>query len=280
MEYARNKDVKIAYEVLGDPARGVPLLMIMGLDFQMNWWPDAFCRQFVDRGFAVVRFDNRDTGLSTHFARGDKYTGQDMVDDALAVMDAVGWRSAHVFGASMGAGLAQALTLLHPERVRTMTSGMGAPVTAGLLSMIRYVRLGTIAKLARLPQAKTREQEIDNIVAVYRAVGSPGYRFPETWAREAAGVSYDRHPRDPLTTQRQTTAMRRLRVPALSTITCPAFVFHGAEDPLVRVAAGHDTARQIPGAAYVAHPGMGHNLPEELWPDIIGRIAALAEKQS
>jgi pimeloyl-ACP methyl ester carboxylesterase len=112
IRYAHNGAVSIAYETFGDTAGGIPLLLIMGLDFQMVWWPDAFCRRLVDRGFAVVRFDNRDTGLSTHFTSAAKqnpwraqlgltkpaYTSLDMLDDAVAVMDAVGWPSAHVMG--------------------------------------------------------------------------------------------------------------------------------------------------------------------------------------
>ncbi|MGY0233627.1 alpha/beta fold hydrolase [Longispora urticae] len=276
VRYAANKDVKIAYEVLGDPTTGIPLLMIMGLDYQMVWWPDDFCERLVAAGFAVARFDNRDTGLSTHFAKGDSYTGNDMVDDALAVLDAVGWSDANVFGASLGAAIGQALTLLHPERVRSLVSVMGTPVTAGTLRTLRYVRFGTVAKLARLPRASTREQEIDNLVSVYRTVASPGYPFPEAWARKVATLSHDRHPRDPGTTVRQNAASRRFTVPPLSTVTRPTVVIAGAEDPLVRPAAGRDTARQIPGASFVSYPGMGHNLPEELWPDIIERTRAVA----
>ncbi|MEV6521999.1 alpha/beta hydrolase [Longispora sp. NPDC051575] len=276
VRYAANKDVQIAYEVLGDPATGVPLLLIMGLDYQMVWWPDEFCEQLVAAGFAVVRFDNRDTGLSTHFAKGDSYTGNDMVDDALAVLDAVGWSDANVFGGSLGAAIGQALALLHPERVRSLVSVMGTPVTAGTLRTLRYVRFGTVAKLARLPKAATREQEIDNLVTVYRTVASPGYPFPEDWARHVATLSHDRHPRDPGTTVRQNAASRRFTVPALSTLTRPTVVIAGADDPLVRPVAGRDTARQIPGATFVSYPGMGHNLPEELWPDIIERTRAVA----
>ncbi|GIG58338.1 alpha/beta hydrolase [Longispora fulva] len=276
VRYTTNDDVRIAYEVLGDPNTGVPLLLIMGLDFQMIWWPDAFCQQLVDAGFAVVRFDNRDAGLSTHLAKGDSYRGNDMVADTVAVLDAVGWKSANVFGASLGASIAQGLALLHPERVRSLVSCMGGPATAGVLKTLTQIRIGTVVKLARLPKPTTREEEIDNVVTVYRAMSSPGYPFPEAWAREAAGESYDRAPRDLGATQRQTVAGRRFKVPPLRTISQPTLVIHGADDPLVRPAAGRDTARQIPGATFVAYPGMGHSLPEALWPDIVERTRALA----
>ena len=125
--YARNGDVTIAYETFGDPATGVPLLCIMGLDFQMVWWPDDFCALLAERGFAVARFDNRDTGLSTHFSSGPRqspwrallggtkpaYTTLDMLDDALAVMDALGWASANVMASSNLAGWAVATTHTH-----------------------------------------------------------------------------------------------------------------------------------------------------------------------
>ena len=156
--YAKNGDVSIAYETFGDPATGVPLLCIMGLDFQMVWWPDALCEALVECGFAVARFDNRDTGLSTHFASGRKespwralmggtkpaYTTLDMLDDALAVMDALGWPSAHVMGGSMGAALAQALAVYHPDRVRSVISCMGVPADSGPLRLLGYIKFGMV----------------------------------------------------------------------------------------------------------------------------------------
>jgi pimeloyl-ACP methyl ester carboxylesterase len=289
--YARNGDVRIAYETFGDLGDGEPLLLIMGLDFQMVWWPDAFCEQLVEAGFAVVRFDNRDTGLSTHFASPTTqnpwrallggttpaYTREDMVRDALAVLDAVGWTSAHVMGGSLGAGLAQALALRHPDRVRSLISAMGLPVTAGPLRTLTYVKFGVFPQFMRLKPATDRDGEIDNLTAIYRAIASPGYPFPEQWAREVAGTSYDRAPRDPRTTQRQLAAGRAMTLPPLSTVTVPTLVISGEDDPLVKVTGGRDTARRIPGARFVSYPGMGHNLPEELWPDVIDQIRATTQ---
>lgn len=291
--YARNKDVSIAYETFGDPGIGEPLLLIMGLDFQMLWWPDAFCEQLVANGFAVVRFDNRDTGLSTHFAspKGNPwraqlglskpvYTGVDMLDDTVAVMDAVGWPSAHVLGGSMGAALAQALALLRPERVRTLISCMGMPVTAHPLQTLRYIRFGVFRKLRGIRPATNRAEEIDNLVAIYRAISSPGYPFAEQWARQVAGACYDRAPRDPATTARQLAAGRAMKLPPLATITAPTLVISGQDDPLIKPAAGRDTAAQIPGARFKAYQGMGHNLPEQLWPDIIAEIQTLTTRHT
>jgi pimeloyl-ACP methyl ester carboxylesterase len=294
VRYARNGDVSIAYETFGDTATGDPLLLVMGLDFQMVWWPDALCERFVDAGFAVVRFDNRDTGLSTHFESPTQqnpwralmgrtepvYTAYDMVDDALAVMDAVGWRGAHVMGGSMGAALAQTMALLHPERVRSLVSCAGLPVTASPLKTLTYLRFGVFRKLGALPEPTDREGGIRNLVEIYRIIGSPGYPFPERWARETAEISHDRSPRDPRTTQRQLAAGRAVTLPPLSGITAPTLVVSGADDPLAKPTGGRDTARQIPGAEFVVYPGMGHNLPEELWPDVVARVRKNADRRT
>src|SRR3954447_26651549 len=218
--YARNGEVRLAYESFGDTATGEPLLLAMGLDFQMVWWPEEFIARLVDVGFAVVRFDNRDTGLSTHFGPVERpnpwkallgrvppaYTARDMLDDALAVMDAAGWSSAHVLGGSMGAGIAQALAMDNPERVRSLISCMGLPVDAGPLRTLRYIRPAVFRTLARIKPGPSDEEQVEALVAIYRAIASPGYPFPETWARQASRISHERHPRDPSTTQRQLAA--------------------------------------------------------------------------
>ncbi|GAA4541499.1 alpha/beta hydrolase [Pseudonocardia xishanensis] len=288
IEYATNGEVRLAYERFGGD--GEPLLLIMGLDFQMVWWPDAFIERLVEAGFAVVRFDNRDTGLSTSFAPLERpapykallggvapaYTARDMLDDVLAVLDAVGWRSAHVMGGSMGAGLAQALAMEHPDRVRTLVSAVGAPVDVGILRTLRYVRPGVFRTLARIRPGDSDEEQIDALVEIYRAIASPGYPFPEEWAREAARISHARHPRDQATTQRQLAAGRAHRYPSLSTITAPTLVISGRDDPLIRLQAGRDTARRIPGARFVVYPGMGHAIPAELFDEVVGEISRLA----
>jgi len=289
-QYAGNGDVSLAYETFGDTAGGQPLLLIMGLDFQMIWWPDAFCQRLVACGFSVVRFDNRDTGLSTHFSSPARqspwralwgrtepaYTSLDMLDDARAVMDAVGWSSANVMGGSMGAALAQAMALVHPERVRSLISCMGLPVDAGPLRTMAYIKFGIFPRLTRIKPGGTREAEIEALVSIFRAIASPGFPFPEEWAREAATISHDRSPRDPTSTQRQLAAGRAQKFPPLSSITAPTLVMSGEDDPLLRTRGGRDTAARIPHARFVSYPGMGHNLPEELWRDIIEEIRAVA----
>jgi pimeloyl-ACP methyl ester carboxylesterase len=288
--FAKNASVSIAYETFGDPGTGVPLLGIMGLDFQMVWWPDAFCAALAERGFAVARFDNRDTGLSTHFASGRKqspwralmggskpaYTTLDMLDDALAVMDALGWPSAHVMGGSMGGALAQALAVYHPDRVRSVISCMSVPADAGQLKLLSYIKFGAFPQFLRLKADDSRESQIELLVSVFRGIASPGYPFPEQWAREAAAISHDRSPRDPTSTQRQLAAGRAQKIRPISEISAPVLVISGEDDPLIKPKGGRDTAARIPGARFVSYPGMGHNLPEELWPQIIDEICAVA----
>jgi len=286
IRYAHNDDVDIAFETFGDTTTGEPLLLVMGLDFQMVWWPEELIARLVEAGFAVVRFDNRDTGLSTHFPPVQRpnpwkgllgrvppaYTARDMLDDALAVLDAVGWTSAHIMGGSMGAGLAQALAMENPERVRSLISCAGLPVDAGPMRTLRYIRPGVFRTLARIKPGPSDEEQVEALVAIYRAIASPGYPFPEEWAHQAAKISHDRHPRDPSTTQRQLAAGRAHRYPRLETITAPTLVISGEADPLIRWQGGRDTAARIPGARFVLYPGMGHAIPQELFGQVVDEV--------
>ncbi|MBW6439296.1 alpha/beta fold hydrolase [Actinoplanes hulinensis] len=274
IEYATNGDAKIAYETFG--STGEPLLLVLGIDYQMVWWNDAFCERLVEAGFHVARYDNRDTGLSTHYpepAKGSRrplYTMNDMIDDGLAVMDALGWAGAHVLGGT--SAIAQGMALLHPGRVRGLTLCMGSPATAGVLRTLRYLKLGFFKEFRKLPKATTSEQKIENEVAIYRAQASPGYPFPEKWVREAATLGHERSPRDPRTTRRHMAAGRAVKLPPLSGITAPTLVVSGADDPMLKPNAGRDLAAQIPGAQFVEYPGVGHDLPEGIWDDVIARM--------
>jgi pimeloyl-ACP methyl ester carboxylesterase len=290
MRTAHNGEVALAYETFGSPA-GQPLLLVMGLDFQMIWWPDGFCQALAERGFHVARFDNRDSGLSTHFfspqrenpfrilARGSSrpaYTASDMVDDALAVMDALEWRSAHLVGASMGSALALVATVLHPQRVRTVTAMSGLPLRR--VDTLRYLKFGVFLRFARIKHPDTDEGAIQTLVDVARILASPERPLDERWARSVAELSHARSPRDPGTTQRQLAAGRTLGTLAhrLDEITAPTLIINGADDALVRPSAAAALARQIPGARSVVHPGMGHNVPEHLWTTIADAITANA----
>jgi pimeloyl-ACP methyl ester carboxylesterase len=292
VQYASNGDVKIAYESFGDLERGEPLLLIMGLDFQMVWWHDDLCWALVDRGFAVVRFDNRDTGLSTHFSSPQgvrrpwrtqlglvppEYTVLDMVDDGLAVLDAAGWSTAHLLGGSLGGLLAQATALLHPERVRSVTSALALPAGTGPLRALSYLKPGMLVKLARAGSgASDDEGMIEDLVAAYRLMAGPGVDFDETWTRRTARLSHERSPRDPTTTQRHMSAGRGVKLPPLSSLQVPLLVINGEDDPLIKVRAGRATAKKVPGARFVTYRGMAHALPRPLWPAVIDEITAIA----
>jgi pimeloyl-ACP methyl ester carboxylesterase len=150
------------------------------------------------------------------------------------------------------------------------------PADAGPLQLLRYIKVAPFRQFRQLKADDNRESQIDLLVAVFRGIASPGYPFPEQWAREAAAISHDRSPRDPTSTQRQLAAGRAQKIPPISGIKVPTLVIAGADDPLIRLKGSRDTAARIPGARLVAYPGMGHNLPEELWPEIIDEICATA----
>ena len=197
-----------------------------------------------------------------------------MLDDAIAVMDALGWKSAHVMGASLGAALAQAMALYHPERVRTLVCAMGVP--ADVSGALGYIKFGVFAKLRKIKPGTTREQQIDNLVEMFRTFASPVYPFPENWSRSVAEISHDRSPRDPTATPRRLSVGRAQKIPAITGIKVPTLVFCGQDDPLIKPKASRDIAARIPGATLVTYPGVGHSLPEELWPGIVTRMATLA----
>jgi pimeloyl-ACP methyl ester carboxylesterase len=286
--YARHGDIDIAYEELGG-AGGDPLLLIMGMGVSRFWWPEGFIRVLVGDGFHVVAYDQRDAGESTHLdaAGGGNpitailrrkpaaYTAEDMTDDAVAVLDAVGWDSAHLFGASMGGLVAQRIALRHPGRVRTITSMAAQPSDAGALAIARYVRLGTLARLTRLRFAEGRDGDVALGVALARALSSPGYPFDEQAARER--IEHDRSSgvRDVAAQGRQAGA--RWGGGRLAQLRKPALILHGGADPLLRPAAGRDTAAAIGGARLIVLPGVGHDLPEAIWPQIAGEVRALAD---
>jgi pimeloyl-ACP methyl ester carboxylesterase len=293
--FARNGEVEIAYETFGAPG-GMPLLLMSGLDYQMVWWPEALCTALAGRGFHVARFDYRDSGLSTHFtasvgggpwkallvgARRPPYRGQDMIQDILAVQDALGWDSAHLLGLSMGAGMAQLTALLHPGRVRTLTLVSGLPMGGNPLRMLPYLHLGAFARLATRRYGPGRAEQERMLVDVLRATYTATHPLDEDWARRTAAESYDRHPPDPAARRRQLAAGRAMKISRadLAQIAAPALVIHGEADPLVRPSASRALARAIPGARLVIYPGMGHGLPPALWPAVLDEIATLTGRE-
>jgi pimeloyl-ACP methyl ester carboxylesterase len=284
---ARHDQISLAYETEG-PRQGEPLLLIMGLGLSMDFWPQGFRELLVERGFRVARFDNRDVGRSTHLIglgapsalslltrRPPGYTLADMADDAVAVLDALGWDSAHVAGVSLGGMIAQTLAGRHPGRVRSLASISSTPAP-------RIGRpLPHVLPLLLAGPVRDRDAAAERMIRVFRLIGSPAYPLPEAEIRAAAARSYD-EAHDPDGVRRQLAAIVSAadRRPLLRRLRLPALVVHGDADPLVRPSGGRATARALSGAKLVIYPGMGHDLPAALQPDIADEIAALARRWS
>lgn len=286
----RNGEVELAYEAFGSPG-GEPLLLISGNSCQMVWWPEGFCEALAARGFHVVRFDNRDYGLSTHFTspelrhpgasffRGEEraYGSADLTDDAVAVMDAVGWESAHLLGASSGGMIAQHTTLRHAHRVRTLSCLSSAPGTSAW-KMLRYFNISSVLRM--LPSTKgmttggDRDAYVRATVQVMRFLNTGGRPFDEELVRGLAELSHDRRPLDPTSSQRHASAS--LFRGDLGEIGVPTLVLHGTDDPILRISGGRAIAKAVPDARMVAYAGMGHFMPPGLWASITDEVRALA----
>ncbi|HEX4829642.1 MAG TPA: alpha/beta hydrolase [Trebonia sp.] len=286
--YARNGAADIAYDTLAG-SRGEPLLLVMGLGVARFWWPAGLCQELAARGFAVARYDQRDAGQSTRMPdtagsnpfvalvrKRAGYTSEDMTDDAIAVLDALGWERAHVFGASLGAVIAQRIALRHPGRVLSVTSVAGLPSDVSGLGAARYVRFGLLARLARAKVPEGREGDIQLSMMLARGVASPAYPFDEEAARAWIERDVDTGPRDTKAQSRQVGAA--WHGPRLRELRQPALVLHGDRDPILRASAARATARAIEGARLVVYPGMGHDLPAPLWAAIAGEVRQLADR--
>jgi pimeloyl-ACP methyl ester carboxylesterase len=277
--------IEIAYERLGKPEAPVALL-IMGIAAQLIHWPDAFCQALAGRGLQVVRFDNRDSGLSTHMTdapapnlptalAGDlssaSYTLSDMAGDAVGLLDVLGFEKAHVVGASMGGAIAQTMAIEHPGRVRSLTSMMS---TTGDRS-VGQASPDVLREVFGGPRGVTRDEVIQQMVRASRATGSPAYPADEGEVAARAGRAYDRS-YDPAGVARQAVATVASgdRTARLRELQVPALVIHGVADRLCDPSGGRATAEAIPGAELVVIEGMGHNLPPGLRLPLAERIAA------
>ena len=289
-ELAKVGRLAIAYERFGDPCDPA-LLLVMGLGMQMLAWDEEFCELLVGEGFHVIRFDNRDVGLSSKI--GGKrvnltagllgmtgsaaYTLDDMAADTTGLLDQLGIERAHLVGASMGAMISQQIAATQPDRVLSLTSIMAG---SGRRSLGTIPRPEVLRLLLRSPSG-TRDAFIDETVEMFGLIGSPGYPGDEDRLRERIARSYDRsfHPEG---TARQLMAILASgnRRGALKRITAPTLVIHGADDRLVPAAAGRDVAATIPGARLELIEGMGHDLPPELWPRFVAMIAEHAAAAS
>lgn len=277
--------VTLCYETFGED-RDPPLLLIMGLGTQMIAWPEAFCRELAARGFHVVRFDNRDTGRST-WMRGappsagellrrriarPPYTLSELARDAAGLIEALDLYSAHVVGASMGGMIAQTLAVEHPDQVRSLTSIMSTTGSRwhGQPALRIYPLL-----LKRAPEE--REAFVEHMLGIFNAIGSRTLGRDFERLRATAELSFERGV-NPAGTARQLGAIVASgdRTAALARIDVPTLVIHGTKDPMVRPSGARATARAIRGARLMMIAGMGHDLPDQAWPQLIDAISGHA----
>jgi pimeloyl-ACP methyl ester carboxylesterase len=275
--------LQFEYESFGD-AKAPALLLIMGLGGQMIQWPDEFCEGLARAGYHVIRFDNRDVGLSTRLGHVGKpklmragllsmlrlpvrapYTLNDMAEDAIGLLDALKIKTAHVVGISMGGMIGQILAAKHGARVRSLVSIMSSSGNPRLPGPSLKLKL----RMVKRPQQLDRESLIQHSMQTWRLIGSPAYPAEPAVLRGKVERAFDRATY-PQGLARQTLAILASgsRVPLLRRIHAPTLIIHGDQDPLVPVAAAHDLARHIPGAQLEIIPGMGHDLPVELLPHL------------
>ena len=287
MPRLKSNGIEIEYEVLGDPA-GAPMLLIAGLGVQLISWEDGFCRQLVDRGFHVIRYDNRDAGLSTKIASagpadvlgaigGDAtpaYTLDDLADDAVGVLDALDIRAAHIVGASMGGFIAQLAAINHPDRVLSLTSIMSGPGGDATVPPTPEA-----AALLMTPMPPAREERIAQGLLGAELLAGPHNPFNHERERAKIARAYDRS-YYPLGYGRQLVAIfsARSRTSRLAEVKVATLVVHGLDDPLIPLENGRRVAAAVPGARLMEIEGMGHNLPERFWPEVVDAIAETARQ--
>ena len=273
MPVAPANGIEIFYDTFGSPDDDA-LLLIRGFGSQMISWHEEFCEMLAGGGFHIIRFDNRDVGLSTKFDEAPPYTLDDMAADAIGLLDHLGIAFAHVAGMSMGGMIAQLMAINHPDRVLSLASIMShmgdsdaaAPTAEAMATFVQ-------------PPATTRQEAIERGVADRRVITGPGFDFDERDAREVAARSYDRC-YCPEGRVRQGLAIRSApsRRAALERLTIPVAVIHGSADPLIPVENGRRTAAAVPGAELVIIDGMGHDLPRGAWERIVDAITANARR--
>jgi pimeloyl-ACP methyl ester carboxylesterase len=287
---AQANGIELCYQEMGDPD-GEPLVLVMGLATQMIAWFDGFCRLLAERGYRVIRFDNRDIGRSTKIdsagvpSKVDMLLGRratapyllrDMAKDTAGLLDFLEIDQAHVVGASMGGMIVQQMAIDHPERLRSMVSIMST--TGNRRS--GQPALKTFGVLLGNPPM-TRDQVISRAVKTFKVIGSPGFPFEEDMVREMAALSYDRgHSAAGVARQLHAIIASGDRTEALRRVQVPTAVIHGTRDPLVKPSGGRATAKAIPGARLMMIDGMGHDLPRDLWPTFAEAIDTNAARAS
>lgn len=278
------------------PADGPAVLLIMGFATQMTMWPLSFVKALAADGFRVIRFDNRDIGLSTHLtqlgapdigaAMMGLMTGQrpknaayllnDMAKDAVGLLDALGIKTAHIVGASMGGMIAQIVAAQHGARARSLTSIMSTTGRDGLPQAAPHVS----AALVTPPASPSRADRLAQAKNMWRVIGSPGFPASDAELDATLGAQIDRAAYDPAGIGRQLIAIlaSEPRNEMLKKVTCPALVLHGEADPLVLVDGGKDTAASIPGAELVIVPGMAHDFTEALVPVYVKHVGGFLKR--
>jgi len=285
MTAATANGITIEYETFGD-AGAEPVLLIMGLSCQLTMWDPDFCHALADAGFQVIRYDNRDVGRSTWFdsaglpdlaallggaALSPPYALSDMAADAAGLLDALGLASAHIVGVSMGGMIAQTFAITYPERTRTLVTVMsttGDPTVGQPHDHALTTLLGLLA-----PMPTTRDEAIERETTLWRVIKSPGFPFDERMVRDRAAAAYDRafHPAGNL---RQVAAILSQpdRTPMLGALAVPTLVVHGEADVLVDPSGGKATAAAIPAARLKLVPGMGHDIPRQLFDELTSEL--------
>ena len=268
MPFADHGDIRICYDTVGD-AEDPPLLLVAGLGNQIVTWQDEFCASLIDRGFFVIRFDNRDCGLSTIVGDAHDYSLHDMAGDAIAVLDALGIARAHVFGHSLGGMIAQVLAIEHPDRIATMSVlstatgnwDYGKPSDEALAAISR-------------PATQDRDESFERDVANRHMWSSPSW-FDEELTREQFRIAYDRA-FTPGASTRQFRAILQSpdREEALRVLTVPTLVMHGTLDPLIAMDGGQRLASLVPGAEFIEIEGLAHDLPIQVWQQVISAITS------
>jgi len=280
--------VELEYETFGE--EGAPtMVLVMGFSMQLTGWDPRFCGALAARGYRVVRFDNRDVGKSTHWSHagipdfmralaGDRsvapYGIEDMADDLAALIPALGAPTAHVVGVSMGGFIAQEAAIRHPGRVASVASIMSSTGDR----TVGQARPEALA-VVMAPAPQERDEAIGHSLAIWRVIGSPGYPFDEERTRRNSAEAFDRD-HDAAGVARQSAAIitQRDRTADLHRLRVPFAVIHGDSDPLIDVSGGKATAAAVPGARLHVLPGMGHDLPEALWPTFIDAIVDNARR--
>jgi pimeloyl-ACP methyl ester carboxylesterase len=270
MPRARNGAVEIEYERFG-AADAPAVLLVNGLGSQMTRWPEAFCAKLTAKGFQAIRYDNRDTGLSTWFPEDGRYVLADMARDGMAVLDALGIARAHIAGVSMGGMIVQRMALDHPDRVLSMTSIMSAPYG----NVSSTPEASAVISVAPPDPKADFEAFVAHQMRNGRTIGSPGFPFTDAELRARVEGDYRRafNPTG-VVRQRRAIGADGDRTEALRGLKVPTVVLHGADDPLVQLRDGEATAAAIPGAELRVIPGMGHDLPPGLYDTFADAILA------